>query len=83
MYVLVDAIKRAGSLDRDAVVSALEKTNVVGAWGTHSFVPLSEGHYANWQLVLAQVENGKYVTVYPASVAERPVKLPDWYKPGQ
>ena len=34
---MADAINRAGSLDPDAIIAALEETNFEGAAGTYSF----------------------------------------------
>jgi len=42
VYVLMDAAQRAGSLDRDKMVEALEKTDYMGAMGRITFQP--KGH---------------------------------------
>jgi branched-chain amino acid transport system substrate-binding protein len=39
LYILKDAMERAGSLDPDAIVPALEKTNYVGLTGIMAFSP--------------------------------------------
>ena len=39
VYTLKDAIERAGSLDSDAVVAALEKTDLMGVYGRIKFNP--------------------------------------------
>jgi len=44
-YILVDAIRRAGSTDPKAIIRALEKTNWVGTRGPYSF---STGHTPDW-----------------------------------
>jgi len=44
-YVLVDAIRRAGSTDSKAVIAALEKTNWLGTRGKTSF---STSHTPDW-----------------------------------
>jgi len=41
VYVLKDAIERAGSLSSDAVVAALEKTDLMGVYGRIKFNPKS------------------------------------------
>ena len=41
VYVLKDAIERAGSLDSDAVIAALEKTDMMGVYGRIKFNPKS------------------------------------------
>ncbi|KPK20962.1 MAG: ABC transporter substrate-binding protein, partial [Nitrospira bacterium SG8_3] len=41
VYVLKDAIERAGTIDSDAVVTALEKTDMMGVYGRIRFHPKS------------------------------------------
>ena len=84
MYVLKDAIERAGSLDTDALVAALEDTDYMSIngrvkfnkknhWANYSDDP-SEGMVSNW----FQWIKGKRVTVWPRSVAEGDIQLPPW-----
>jgi branched-chain amino acid transport system substrate-binding protein len=85
-YVLKDAIERAGSLKSDAVVSALENTNMVGVYGlikfdpkSHQVVPSTDpekgavGTIFQWQA-------GKRVVVFPQKIAMGEIKLPPWMK---
>jgi branched-chain amino acid transport system substrate-binding protein len=86
VYVLRDAIERAGSLDSDAVVAELEKTDVMGVYGRLRFDP--KGH----QVIPAvdpkegavgsiiQWQNDKRVVVYPKSIATGNILLPPWMK---
>jgi len=85
-YVLKDAIERAGSLDPNAVVAALEKTDMVGVYGRIRFDPKSHqvipsldpnegvvGTIFQWQA-------GKRVVVFPPKIAMGEIKLPPWLK---
>jgi branched-chain amino acid transport system substrate-binding protein len=85
-YVLKDAIERAGSLQPDAVVEALEKTDMMGVYGRIRFDPKSHqvipsldpkegavGTIFQWQA-------GKRVVVFPESIAMGEIKLPPWMK---
>jgi branched-chain amino acid transport system substrate-binding protein len=85
-YVLKDAIERAGSLDSDAVVAALEKTDMMGVYGRIKFDP------KNHQVVpsldpnegavgtIFQWQAGKRVVVFPKSIAMGEIQLPPWMK---
>lgn len=81
MFVLFDAITRAGTLETGAVASALETTNLLGAMGTHSFEPLSNGHRGVWQIVISQLKGGKPFVVFPLGAAEAKPALPTWFTP--
>jgi len=85
-YVLKEAIEKAGSLDSDAVVAALEKTDIMGVYGRIKFDPKSHqvipsvdpekgavGTIFQWQA-------GKRVVVFPKSIAMGEIKLPPWMK---
>jgi len=84
VYVLKDAIERAGALDPDKVVAELEKTDLVGVYGrlrfdpkSHQVIPSTDpkegavGSILQWQA-------GKRVVVYPKSIAMGEIKLPPW-----
>ena len=86
VYVLRDAIERAGSLDSDKVVAELEKTDIMGVYGRLRFDPKSHqvipaldpkegavGSILQWQA-------GKRVVVYPKSIAKGSIQLPPWMK---
>lgn len=85
-YVLKDAIERAGTLDSDAVISALEKTDMMGVYGRIRFDPKSHqvipsldpkegvvGTIFQWQA-------GKRVVVFPPKISMGEIKLPPWMK---
>ncbi|MEW5911394.1 MAG: ABC transporter substrate-binding protein [Thermodesulfobacteriota bacterium] len=86
VYVLKDAIERAGSLNSDKVVAALEKTDMMGVYGRIRFDPKSHqiipdidpkkgavGTIFQWQ-------QGKRVVVFPPSIATGQILLPPWMK---
>ncbi|MBW1999053.1 MAG: ABC transporter substrate-binding protein [Deltaproteobacteria bacterium] len=83
-YVLKDAIERAGTLDPDALIKALEKTDMMGVYGRIRFDPRSHqvipsldpqegvvGTVFQWQA-------GKRVVVFPPKIAMGEIKLPPW-----
>jgi branched-chain amino acid transport system substrate-binding protein len=80
VYVLADAIKRAGSLDADAIAAALEKTDAEGAIGRIAFnkghqVVFGEDARTGAVSLAFQWRGGKRVVVYPESAAEGPIEL--------
>ena len=85
VYVLKEAIERAGSVDGDAVVAEMEKTDRMGAMGRIRF---NEGHQVVYgedpeETALGcmfQWQDGKRVVVYPESVAEGKIRLPEGLK---
>jgi branched-chain amino acid transport system substrate-binding protein len=86
VYTLKDAIERAGSLDSDKVVAALEKTDLMGVYGRIKFNP------KNHQVIpsvdpnegavgtIFQWQAGKRIVVFPPKIAVGEVKLPPWMK---
>lgn len=84
VYVLKEAIERAGSLDPDAVVTALEQTDIMGVYGRLRFDPKShqvifaddpnEGAVGS----ILQWQDGKRVVVFPKSIATGEIMLPPW-----
>lgn len=85
VYVLKEAIERAGSVDGDAVVAEMEKTDRMGAMGRIRF---NEGHQVVYgedpaETALGcmfQWQDGERVVVYPESVAEGKIRLPEGLK---
>ena len=86
VYVLKDAIERAGSLDSDKVVEALKNTDLEGVYGRVRFDPKTNqiipsldpkegavGTIFQWQA-------GKRVVVFPQSIAKGNILLPPWMK---
>ncbi len=81
VYVLVDAIKRANSLDSGNIVSALEKTDYDGVIGHIKFsknhqVIYGENAKETASGLAFQWRAGKRVVVFPADAAESQIQLP-------
>jgi branched-chain amino acid transport system substrate-binding protein len=86
IYVLRDAIERAGSLDSDKIVAELEKTDVMGVYGrlkfdpkSHQVIPAKDPETGAVGSIL-QWQDGKRVVVYPKSIAKGSIQLPPWMK---
>ncbi len=86
VYILKEAIERAGSLAPDAIVAAIEKTDKMGVMGRIKF---DEGHQVIYGTNPGQTatacffqwtEDGKRKIVYPKSLAEGEIVLPPWVK---
>jgi len=86
VYILAEAIERAGSLDPDAIVAELEKTDRMGVMGR---VKYDEGHQAIFGFdpqetavgtVFQWTEDGKRKIVFPESIAEAKIQLPPGLK---
>lgn len=82
VYILAEAIERADSLDPDAIVTELEKTDRIGVMGR---IRYDEGHQAVYgfdpketcvSAVFQWTERGKRVIVFPESIAEGKITLP-------
>jgi branched-chain amino acid transport system substrate-binding protein len=82
VYVLAEAIKRAGSLDSDALVKALEATDYVGVSGRIKFSkrhdPEAGPEFVPFTYI--QWNKGEMVTVWPASMKTGEFALPGWIK---
>lgn len=86
VYILKEAIERAGSLDPDAIVAEIEKTDRKGVMGRIRF---DEGHQVVYGTDPAETavgaffqwtDDGKRKIVYPKSLAEGEIVLPSWVK---
>ncbi len=84
VYALKDAIERAGTIDSDKVVTALENINILGVYGrirfdpkTHQVIPATDPQEGAVGSIL-QWQDGKRVVVYPKSIAKGDILLPPW-----
>ena len=84
-YVMKDAIERAGRLDSDAIVRALEETDMVGIFGkvrfdreSHEVIAGTDPEKEAIIAPLYQFIGGERICVYPNTVAVRSVVLPPW-----
>jgi len=89
VYMLKAAIEKANSLDSDAIVAALEKTDAKGVMGR---IKLNKGHQVIYGKDPAKAalgcffqwsEDGQRVIVFPPAIAEGKIKLPSWVKPAK
>ena len=86
VYILKDAIEKAGTVNGDKVVAALEKTDRKGAMGRIKFGKDHQviyGHNPEVEALGVMIqwrEPGKRVIVYPPSVAEGKIQLPEGLK---
>lgn len=85
LYVLKDAIERAGKLENEAIIAALERTNLPVVRGTIRFdqnhqviygYDPKESVLGNW----VQWQDGQRVTVFPQAAAMGSIKMPPWLK---
>jgi branched-chain amino acid transport system substrate-binding protein len=87
VYTLKDAIERAGSLNSDAVIAALEKTDLMGGvYGrirfnpkNHQVIPSVDPNEGAVGTIF-QWQAGKRIVVFPPKIAMGEVKLPPWMK---
>lgn len=86
VYIMANAIERAKSVEPDAVVKALEQTDMMGAIGRIRF---GKDHQAVYGfdpketalgIGFQWVKPGKRVVVYPDGVAEAKIQLPPYMK---
>jgi branched-chain amino acid transport system substrate-binding protein len=87
VYMIADAIKRAGSTDADKMVDALEKTDWEGTIGRVQFYgkedKFTHGLKYGKGLItglMLQWQDGKQVSVWPKEVAKGTLKFPSFVK---
>ncbi|MCX7771171.1 MAG: ABC transporter substrate-binding protein [Proteobacteria bacterium] len=86
VYALKDAIERAGTLDADAVIKALEEINLMGVYGkirfdkkNHQVIPSLDPNEGAVTSII-QWQKGKRVHIFPFKTAEGSILLPPWMK---
>ena len=89
VYIIADAIHRAGSTDSDKLVAALEKTDYVGTIGRVEFLPQGDPHVHGLRTgagfitgLMLQWQNGVQVNLWPADLAKGKLKFPSFVKVG-
>jgi branched-chain amino acid transport system substrate-binding protein len=85
VFVLADALNRAASLKPDDIRKALSETDIKGAqlmmpWEGIKFNEKNKNTLGRG--IIVQIQNGKYVTVWPADVASTKIvwPFPAWDK---
>jgi branched-chain amino acid transport system substrate-binding protein len=86
VYILAEAIERAGSLDPDAIVAEVAKTDRMGVIGRTKY---DQGHQVVYGMdpnetavgvVFQWTEKGRRKIVFPESMAEAEIQLPPGLK---
>jgi len=87
VYMIADAVKRAGSLDSDKLVDAMEKTDYVGTIGRVEFLPKGDPHVHGLKTgpgfitgLMLQWQDGKQVNMWPAALANGKLEFPSFVK---
>jgi branched-chain amino acid transport system substrate-binding protein len=74
VYVWKDAFERAQSLDQEKVRDALTKTDLQTICGRIKFA--NDGSNPGKDMIMRQIQTGKYAVVWPTSVAEAKLIYP-------
>ena len=74
VYVWADAFKRANSLDKEKVRDALTKTDLETFYGHVKFA--EDGSNPGKEIILRQIQGGKYKVVWPENVASAKLNYP-------
>jgi branched-chain amino acid transport system substrate-binding protein len=87
VYIITDAIKRAGSTDSDKLVEAMEATDYEGNIGRVQFLPKGDPQVHGLKSgpgfitgLLLQWQNGKQVNLWPAPLANGKLTFPPFIK---
>ncbi|HSR12214.1 MAG TPA: amino acid ABC transporter substrate-binding protein [Thermodesulfobacteriota bacterium] len=84
LMTVADAIKRAGSTDKEKMIAAMEKTDYNSPMGRMTFKKSEEGglHQAIDEQIITQWQSGVSHVVYPASKATGKLiyPTPEWKK---
>jgi branched-chain amino acid transport system substrate-binding protein len=87
VFILADAIKKAGATDPDKMVSAIEQTDYIGTIGRVTFLPKSDPFTHGLRIgdgyitgLMSQWQKGNQVTVWPEKVATGKMAFPPFNK---
>jgi branched-chain amino acid transport system substrate-binding protein len=87
VYIIADAIKRAGSVDSDKLVAAMEATDYVGTIGRVQFLPQADPHVHALKTgpgfitgLFLQWQNGVQVNMWPSALANGKLEFPSFVK---
>ena len=87
VYYIAEAVARAGSLDSDKLVTALEQTDFEGTVGRVQFLPKGDPHVHGLRTggngikgLVMQWQKGKVVTVWPSKLANGQMTFPSFVK---
>jgi branched-chain amino acid transport system substrate-binding protein len=89
VYIIAEAIHRAGSTDSDKLVEAMEKTDYVGTIGRVEFLPQGDPHVHGLKIgvgfitgLFLQWQNGVQVNLWPSDLAKGKLTFPSFVKVG-
>jgi len=87
VYMIADAVKRAGSTNSDKLVAAMEKTDYVSTIGRIVFKPKGDPHPHALKTgkgyitgLMLQWQDGQQLNVWPKDLAKAQVKFPAFVK---
>ena len=87
VYMIADAVLRAGSTDSDKLVAAMEKTDDVGTIGRVAFLPKGDPHVHGLKTgagyitgLMLQWQDGKQINTWPKNLADGSLKFPAFVK---
>ena len=87
VYMIAEAVKRAGSTDSEKLVAAMEKTDYVGTIGRIEFLPKGDPHVHGLRTgpgyitgLMLQWQDGKQVNMWPKQLAGGDMKFPPFVK---
>jgi len=89
VYIIAEAIHRAGSTDSDKLVDAMEKTDYVGTIGRVEFLPEGDPHVHGLKTgvgfitgLFLQWQNGVQINLWPSDLAKGKLAFPAFIKVG-
>ena len=89
VYIIADAVKRAGSVDGDKLVAAMEATDYVSTIGRVQFLPQGDPHVHGLRTgegfitgLFLQWQNGKQINMWPPDLANGKLQFPPFIKIG-
>jgi branched-chain amino acid transport system substrate-binding protein len=89
VYIIAEAIHRAGSTDSDKLVAAMEKTDYVGTIGRVEFLPEGDPHVHGLKTgvgfitgLFLQWQNGQQINLWPSDLAKGKLTFPSFVKVG-
>ncbi|MDQ6629745.1 MAG: ABC transporter substrate-binding protein [Pseudomonadota bacterium] len=87
VYMIAEAVQRAGSLDSDKLVAAMEKTDYIGTIGRIAFLPQGDPHVHGLRTgpgyitgLMLQWQDGKQKNMWPKQLAAGEAKFPAFVK---
>jgi branched-chain amino acid transport system substrate-binding protein len=87
VYMIAEAVKRAGSTESDKLVTAMEATDYVGTIGRVAFLPKGDPNVHGLRTgkgyitgLMLQWQDGKQVNLWPKDLAKGALKFPAFIK---